>query len=89
MIGAEIDAELLQELGEPCVNVTRSSTFQAVFDNSYEPEFGMAGSVPTLTASASESILDGDAIQVRGENYTVRNIMPDGTGLLVITLEQY
>lgn len=89
MIGAEIDAELIDELGESCVNTTHGFSFNAVFDNSYEPEFGMAGSVPTLTTLASHNNQDGNAITVRGTSYTVRNLMPDGTGLMVITLEKY
>lgn len=70
-------------------------TLVGIFDNAYYAERGgdivVAGSQPRLqyeTAKIDPKPVDGDTITLRGEEYTIVNIEPDGTGVTTLMLER-
>lgn len=72
-----------------------SATVRGIFDNPYRPaelggEVGVAGTDPMFTCRSSQisSAVEGDTITISGTNYTIREIMPDGTGVTELVLEE-
>ena len=70
--------------------VTRSnaSTFPAIFDLAYIDPLGVASSDPTVTALASVALVRNEVLTIRGVQYQVRTIEPDGTGMVVARLSK-
>jgi len=71
------------------------STVRGIFDNEYRPaefggEVGVAGTDPAFTCRTSEinAAVEGETITISGVNYTIRDIMPDGTGVTELVLEK-
>ena len=66
--------------------------FQAIFDNAYfNPELGemdLKISQPRLTCKESDTLRmqKGDMIKINSKVHYVLKILPDGTGMAVITL---
>ena len=63
----------------------------AIFDNGYAQSLGFtAGTAPTLivVGTAIPSVAQGNAVVVPSGNYTVTAIEPDGTGLLLLRLQE-
>jgi len=78
------------------VSVTlNGQTFSGIFDSPYQ-EIGLgvdvtvSGAFPTIMCRSVDvtGVAYSDAITVDGEDYTVREIMPDGTGMTTLGLEQ-
>ena len=70
------------------------STVRGIFDNEYSEadpggEVGFTSSEPRFTCRTSEisSAVTGDTITISGTIYTIREIMPDGTGVTELLLE--
>lgn len=71
-----------------------SSTVNGVFDNDFV-EVDTGGSVTFAQQQATfmcrtadvSSAAEGDAITISGENYIVRIVQPDGTGMTNLILE--
>jgi hypothetical protein len=65
-------------------------TFSAVFDAEHSVGLDVAGVRPMLTCPAADvaGVSVGAAATVRGQAYTVREIQPDGTGVVALMLER-
>ena len=62
-----------------------------LFDNAYAQTLGFtAGSSPMLIVRAVEvpAVAQGASVIVGGVSYTVTGVEPDGTGLLVLRLQE-
>lgn len=70
--------------------VTRSNatTFPAIFDLAYLDPLGVAGSDPVITAQASVALVRMETLTIRGVQYQVRTIEPDGTGMVAARLSK-
>lgn len=75
------------------VNMTvGASTVPGIFNNGYGEALGASGAEPTFTceaavlAAASGTV--GAAVSVNGTNYTIAELQPDGTGVVVVILER-
>lgn len=66
------------------------STVNGVFDREYSAVLGLEANTPTFTCDESDvsDIAHGDTITIDGTDYTVREIQPDGTGVVVLVLEE-
>lgn len=88
----ETDADRLAILnGCGAEDVTlNGNTVRAIFDNAYAETLDSAGTRPQLTCRTSDvsAITVGHIAIVRGSNYVVRNLIPDGTGMTVLDLER-
>jgi hypothetical protein len=63
----------------------------AKFDLTYlEPLSMVEGNKPALTVIATEfsGVKRGDSVTVRGVNYKITTVQPDGYGMLVLPLEK-
>jgi hypothetical protein len=65
-------------------------TFSAVFDAEHSVGLDVSGVRPMLTCPEADvaGVSVGAAATVRGYAYTVREIQPDGTGVVVLMLER-
>lgn len=90
---ADDRAILLADFG---IDVTwDAATFKAIFDNMYMAE-DMGGSVafamtqPKLLCRTADisAMSEGATVTVESVNYSVRVIMPDGTGMTELMLEK-
>jgi hypothetical protein len=70
--------------------VTRAnaSTFPAIFDLAYIDPLGVASSDPTVTARAVIGLVRLEVLTIRGVQYQVRTIEPDGTGMVAARLSK-
>jgi hypothetical protein len=62
-----------------------------IFDNVYAATLGFtAGTQPMLIvmAAAVPSVAQGNAVTVAGGSYTVTALEPDGTGVLLLRLQE-
>lgn len=88
----ETDADRLAILnGCGAEDVTlNGAAVRAIFDNAYAETFDAAGTRPQLTCRSSDAaaVTVGHIAVVRGSNYVVRNLIPDGTGISVLVLER-
>ena len=77
----------IDDFGE---RVTRANatTFNAIFDLTYADPLDVAGSDPQITTLASNNLTRGEAVTVRGVQYQVRTVEPDGTGFVTCRLSQ-
>jgi hypothetical protein len=68
--------------------VTRAGggTFPAIFDGAYIDPLGVASSDPKITVTSSVPLTRGDLLTIRGVQYEVRTVEPDGTGVVVARL---
>jgi len=70
------------------------STVNGIFDDEYFDEVGgsvgIEGSQPRFTCKA-EDIIDveqGDSLSVSGKTYQIVNVQKDGTGIVILVLEE-
>lgn len=80
---------MIQALDGQQVTIGGASIY-AIFDNDYVEALDTEGSGPRLVCRTADvsSVTYGTAAVVSGANYTVRTIMPDGTGMTVLVLEE-
>lgn len=66
------------------------SGVSGIFDNAYAAELGVSGSSPSLliVSSAAPSVAHGTAVSMGGVSYTVTEVMPDGTGMTRLMLQE-
>jgi hypothetical protein len=84
---ADFDIDIINQFGETVKNDTYGWLFTAVFDNTYQIIDNVGSSVPTLTFLSSVEIGKGDKLVIQNKTYSVRELMPDGTGITVAILE--
>ena len=72
-----------------------SGTVRGIFDNQYSSvdaggEVDFASSDPTVSCETSDvsAAVEGETITISGTNYTIREVMPDGTGMTELVLEE-
>jgi endonuclease YncB( thermonuclease family) len=65
------------------------ATISGIFDGEYVEPLSTESAAPAFGCKASDvpSVADGDALHVRGEDYLVRTVQPDGQGWVVLKLE--
>ena len=82
---------MLADFGTTVTRANRSS-FTALFDRQFQlvgDPAGVESFAPALTCLATDvaTAAHGDVLTVDGDDYTVRSIQPDGTGVTVLILE--
>lgn len=68
-----------------------SVTVNGIFDNDYLTAMGVtAGTGPVLFCAAADvtSAGQGDAVTVNATSYTITGIEPDGTGMVLLRLQE-
>lgn len=67
-----------------------AATVNLIFDNEFTEELGGLSSKPVAQGKASDfaSASPGETITISGTDYNIRELHPDGTGWIVIMLEQ-
>jgi hypothetical protein len=87
-IETSINAAALSALGNATALVSGVAV-GGMFDALYASPLGMSNSAPTFTALASDldAVVSGDSIVISGTTYTVREIQPDGRGMIALVLE--
>lgn len=71
--------------------VVGGSTVSGIFDNDFLTSLGVtAGTGPVLLLPASDaaSASQGSSITVAGTSYTITGIEPDGTGMVLLRLQE-
>lgn len=70
--------------------VYAGNNVQVIFDKAYIENYGIAGvnTFITVPAASVPGIANGQSILVESLNYIVRNVLPDGTGILQVELEK-
>jgi hypothetical protein len=70
--------------------VYAGNNVQVIFDKAYIENYGLAGvnTFITVPAASVPGIANGQSIIVESLNYIVRNVLPDGTGILQVELEK-
>jgi hypothetical protein len=70
--------------------VYAGNNVQVIFDKAYIENYGLAGvnTFITVPAASVPGIANGQSIVVESLNYVVRNVLPDGTGILQVELEK-
>jgi hypothetical protein len=70
--------------------VYAGNNVQVIFDKAYIENYGLAGvnTFITVPAASVPGIANGQSIVVETLNYVVRNVLPDGTGILQVELEK-
>jgi hypothetical protein len=70
--------------------VYAGNNVQVIFDKAYIENYGLAGvnTFITVPAASVPGITNGNSIVVESLNYVVRNVLPDGTGILQVELEK-
>lgn len=65
-------------------------TVNVIFDNAHVEQFDISSKQPIVRAIESDfvGVLQGDALRVKGVNYTIYEIEPDGTGEIVLFLKK-
>lgn len=70
-----------------------ASTLRGIFDYTYfltEGEIGIQArqALFIIEAIDAPSIATGDALLINGKNFTIRQVRPDGTGVIELDLEE-
>jgi hypothetical protein len=65
-------------------------TVNVIFDNAHVEQFGVSSKQPIVRGIEANfaGVLQGDALQIKGVNYTIYEIEPDGTGEVVLFLKK-
>lgn len=92
-MAVETDVDRAAMLADFGVTATKGTdTFTVIFENAYADADGIAGRQPVALALDSDistySVAVGDTISIGGNNYTVRDPQPDGTGMTELYLEK-
>ncbi len=74
----------------------QARTIQVIFDNEYqvaqfaEADSQVESSGPRVTCREVDvaSVAHGDTLQIRGVTYSIAEVHPDGTGLVVLILSR-
>lgn len=68
----------------------QSQTVQVIFDKAYLESYGVAGANTFVTVAEKNvvGIVSGQAMVIDSVNYVIRNVLPDGTGVLQVELEK-
>ncbi len=74
----------------------QARTVQVVFDNEYQAaqfqqsdaEIESSGPKATCRESDVSGVAHGDTLQVRGTIYSIAEVHPDGTGLVILILSR-
>ena len=76
----------------PLGSVEDPVTINGIFDHAYaEPIDGVAeGARPVFTCAAASvpNAAHGDTLTIAGTTYKVRGVQPDGTGVVLLVLEE-
>lgn len=67
-----------------------SVTVNGIFDASYVDPLGIEGAFPRFVCAASDvsSVVHGDTLVVNSKTYKVYGVKPDGTGLMLLSLQE-
>lgn len=71
-----------------------ASSFSVIFDDAYYPaqgeEVNIETSKPRVTCKSSDvtGAMQGDTITIDGTAYTIIGKQPDGTGIIILTMEE-
>lgn len=67
-----------------------ASTVNGILDNTYVDALGVESSSPVFHCAASDvsGVAHGDALTVSGTGYTIHGVQPDGTGQVLLILEE-
>jgi hypothetical protein len=89
---------MLADFGDKVQYKTQNAgtdTITAIFDNGYQSvdaggNVAFAMQQPQLTCKTSDipNASEGDTVVISGTTYTVRVVMPDGTGITELMLEK-
>ena len=88
-IEASINAASLSALANATAQVSGVSV-GGLFDAFYTAPLGMSNSGPTFTALASSlaDVAAGDSLTIASTAYSVREVQPDGRGMVALVLEK-
>lgn len=89
---AGLETESARRVSAALANATLTwgaYTANGVLDSAYADRLGLVSKETRFTALASAlpAIAQGASVTVGGVAYTVRNVEPDGTGMLALVLE--
>ena len=89
---AGLETESARRVSAAMANATLTwgaYTANGVLDSAYADRLGLVSKETRFTALASAlpAIAQGASVTVGGVAYTVRNVEPDGTGMLALVLE--
>ncbi len=89
---AGLETESARRVSAALANATMTwgaYTANGVLDSAYADRLGLVSKETRFTALASAlpAIAQGASVTVGGVAYTVRNVEPDGTGMLALVLE--
>ncbi len=61
-----------------------------IFDASFDDPLGIAGAFPRAVCSAGDvtGVVHGDTLVIGSTTYKVVGVKPDGTGVVILTLQQ-
>lgn len=61
-----------------------------IFDDGFADALGISSSNPTATAIAAHmpNVAHGDTLLIKGVNYRIEDVQPDGTGVLTLPLKK-
>ncbi len=64
------------------------SSVRGIFDRTYSDVLGMVNNQPQLMCIASDvpSVAAGQTVVVNSTNYTIAEVHPDGTGMVLLIL---
>jgi hypothetical protein len=68
----------------------QSQSVQVIFDKAYLEGYGIAGTNTFVTVPEANviGIVSGQSMVISSATYIVRNVLPDGTGILQVELEK-
>lgn len=81
-----VNAASMSHCGNVSVTLPGGAVVQAVFDDSYEHEMGLANRRTTLLAQDSAGFAANQALTIRGVNYTVRRTEAQGDQMQLVVL---
>lgn len=67
------------------------ATVRGIFDNAFLTSLGVTagtGPVLLLTAASAGSAAPGDSVTIAATPYTITGIEPDGTGMVLLRLQE-
>ena len=87
-IETSLNAAALSALGNATAQIAGCAV-GGMFDAFYADPLGISNSAPTFRALASEldDVAAGDTLSIGADNYTVREVQPDGRGMIALVLE--
>lgn len=70
--------------------IWQAQSVPVIFDRAYLENYGVAGSNPFVTVPEKNviGIANAQSMVIASVTYLIRNVMPDGTGMLQVELEK-